>query len=60
MTDFDMKDFIEEISFGGLRKLALGNLKAGMGEMYRGFNIAATVRELQKFVPILKTCDVVR
>jgi len=60
LTDFDMKDFIEEISFGGLRKLALGNLKAGMGEMYRGFNIAATVRELQKFVPILKTCDVVR
>ena len=60
ITDFNLKDAIEELSFSGLQKLAFKNLKAGMGEMYRGINIAATVRELQKFVPTLRTCDVIR
>ena len=31
-----------------------------MGEVYRGFNISATVAELQKFVPSLQVADVVR
>ena len=46
--------------FRGLRKLVAKNLKSGMGEIYRGFSIPATVKELQKFVPVLKTGDVVR
>lgn len=60
LTDFDLKDSIEQISFGGLRKLVLKNLKHGIGEVYRGFNMAATVAELNKFVPSLKPSDVVR
>jgi hypothetical protein len=44
----------------GLRKLVLKNLKHGLGEVYRGFNISATVAELQKFVPSLQVADVVR
>jgi 2-hydroxyglutarate dehydrogenase len=36
------------------------NLTYGLGEMYRGLNIAATVKELQKFVPSCHVSDVVR
>lgn len=60
LLDFNLQDAIEEISFGGLRKLAFKNLKQGLGEVYRGFNMAATCRELQKFVPSLKVSDVAR
>jgi len=60
LLDFDIKDTIEELKFSGLRKLIFKNIKFGVQEMYRGFNIAATVKELQKFVPSLRTCDVVR
>jgi len=60
LTDFSLKDTFEELTFGGLRKLALKNLGKGMVELYRAFNISATVGELQKFVPSLRTCDVVR
>lgn len=48
------------IYLSGLRKLALPNLKSGLKEMYRGVFISETVKELQKFIPSLKTCDVVR
>ena len=44
----------------GLRKLVFKNLKHGIGEVYRGFNMSATVAELNKFVPSLKPNDVVR
>lgn len=36
------------------------NFTYGLGEMYRGLSISATVRELQKFVPSLKVSDVAR
>ena len=60
LTDFDLKDSLEEFAFRGLRKLAFKNLTYGLGEMYRGFSIPATVKELQKFVPSLQVSDVVR
>lgn len=60
LLDIDIKDTIEELKFGGLRKLVFNNLKSGLGEIYRGFNISATVAELRKFVPSIKTSDVVR
>ena len=46
--------------FSGLRKLVFRNISYAVGEVYRGFSISATVKELQKFVPIVKSCDVVR
>lgn len=60
LLDFNLRDTLEEIGFSGLRKLVFKNISYGIGEMYRGFSISATVRELQKFVPSLRTCDVVR
>jgi hypothetical protein len=52
--------FLMGLNLSGLQRLVGRNLKAGLGEMYRGFNIFATVAELQKFVPSLQACDVVR
>jgi len=37
-----------------------GNLSYAMGEFYRGIYKAAQVKELQKFVPSLKTSDVIK
>ena len=51
---------ISNFLFRGLRKLALKNLKFGIGEMYRGFNIKAQVAQLQKYVPALQVSDVTR
>ena len=44
----------------GLQKLAMRNLGFGIKEMYRGFNIAAQVKLLQRYVPSLKVSDVKR
>ena len=44
----------------GLRKLVFGNFGYAMGEFYRGIYKAAQVKELQKFVPSLKTSDVIK
>ena len=44
----------------GLRKLVFGNFSYAMGEFYRGIYKAAQVKELQKFVPSLKTSDVIK
>ena len=48
------------LCYSGLRKLVFGNFGYAMGEFYRGIYKAAQVKELQKFVPSLKTSDVVK
>ncbi|CAF0750971.1 unnamed protein product [Brachionus calyciflorus] len=60
LLDFDFKDAMEELTFGGLRNMVMKNFKAGLGELYRGFSISATVQELRKFVPSLRVTDVAR
>lgn len=52
--------FLSCIFCRGLRKLAMRNLGFGIKEMYRGFNIAAQVKLLQRYVPSLKVSDVTR
>ena len=47
-------------SASGLRKLVFGNLTYALGEFYRGIYKAAQVKQLQKFVPSLKTSDAVK
>ncbi|CAE1245566.1 L2HGDH [Acanthosepion pharaonis] len=60
MFAFSLRDTIDALSYRGLRKIALKNLKFGMGEMYRSIAIEAQVRQLQRFVPTLKLEDVTR
>ncbi|KAM7403525.1 hypothetical protein PAMA_004131 [Pampus argenteus] len=58
--DFNMRDFADAISFSGLQKLVLKNIKYGFGEMYRGIFIGAQVKILQKYIPEISLSDVLR
>lgn len=60
MMDFSLRDTIDALSYRGLRKIALKNLKFGIDEMYRSIAISAQVKQLQRFVPTLKLEDVQR
>uniref|UniRef100_A0A0B6ZAF8 FAD dependent oxidoreductase domain-containing protein n=1 Tax=Arion vulgaris TaxID=1028688 RepID=A0A0B6ZAF8_9EUPU len=59
-TQFNFSDLMDALSYRGLRKLAYNNLGYGIKEMYKGINIRAQVRQLQKFVPSLRSQDVTR
>ncbi|CAL1531237.1 unnamed protein product [Lymnaea stagnalis] len=59
-TQFSLSDFMDAVSFRGLRKLAIKHLGYGIKEMYKGIYIRAQVRQLQKFVPSLRPEDVTR
>uniref|UniRef100_A0A4W6FJV8 L-2-hydroxyglutarate dehydrogenase, mitochondrial n=1 Tax=Lates calcarifer TaxID=8187 RepID=A0A4W6FJV8_LATCA len=58
--DFNARDFVDALSFRGLQKLVLRNITYGIGEMYRGINIGAQVKILQKYIPELSLNDVLR
>ena len=40
--------------------MVLRNIRAGIGELWRTFNLNAQVKDLQRFVPELKREDVIR
>lgn len=58
--DFNVRDFADALSFRGLQKLVLRNITYGIGEMYRGININAQVKLLQKYIPEISPSDVLR
>lgn len=58
--DFNIRDFADALSFRGLQKLVLRNITYGIGEMYRGININAQVKLLQKYIPEISPSDVLR
>ncbi|XP_005996023.2 L-2-hydroxyglutarate dehydrogenase, mitochondrial isoform X1 [Latimeria chalumnae] len=58
--DFNANDFVDAISFSGLRKLVFRNILYGMGEMYRGIFISAQVKQLQRYIPEVTSNDVLR
>ncbi|XP_049917057.1 L-2-hydroxyglutarate dehydrogenase, mitochondrial [Epinephelus moara] len=58
--DFNVRDFADALSFRGLQKLVLRNITYGIGEMYRGININAQVKLLQKYIPEISSSDVLR
>jgi 2-hydroxyglutarate dehydrogenase len=65
MESFICEHFVSSIqielqNLSGLRKLVLKNFNYAVCELYRGFSIPATVKELRKFVPSLQVKDVVR
>lgn len=60
LFDFNAKDMVDALSFRGLQKLVLRNITYGLGEMYRGLNIGAQVKILQKYIPELSVSDVLR
>ncbi|XP_078591172.1 L-2-hydroxyglutarate dehydrogenase, mitochondrial-like isoform X2 [Branchiostoma floridae x Branchiostoma japonicum] len=60
MLDFDLTDTLDAVAFKGLRKLVYKHWQFGVGELWRGFNMAAQVKKLQRYVPELRVQDVTR
>ena len=58
-TDFDLKDFVEEITYPALWRLARKNWRTGIGEIHRSVSKKAFVRGLKKLVPEVEEGDVV-
>lgn len=58
-TDFVLKDFLEELTYPALWRLARTNWRTGVGEIHRSFSKKAFVRGLQKLVPEVAAGDVV-
>jgi (S)-2-hydroxyglutarate dehydrogenase len=56
-TDFDLKDTIETLTWGGFQKVALKYWKTGMGEFYRSFSKSAFTKALQRLVPEIQQDD---
>jgi (S)-2-hydroxyglutarate dehydrogenase len=57
-TDFDFRDFVEELTYPALWRLARANWRTGAGEIYRSFSKKAFVRGLKKLVPEVEEEDI--
>lgn len=58
--DFSFSDFWDAATSSGLQNLAMKHLRYGLQELYKGVNISAQVCLLRRYVPELKTSDVMR
>ena len=58
-TDFNFGDFVEELTYPALWRLARKNWRTGVGEIHRSFSKRAFVRGLKKLVPEVEEEDVV-
>jgi L-2-hydroxyglutarate oxidase len=58
-TDFDFRDFVEELTYPALWRLARKNWRTGVGEIHRSFSKKAFVRGLKKLVPEVEEEDVI-
>lgn len=57
MSDFNIPELAETLSWPGFQKVAMKYWKTGMGEMYRSFSKAAFTKALQKLIPEIKESD---
>jgi (S)-2-hydroxyglutarate dehydrogenase len=57
--DFDLKDFLESVTYPGLWKLAAKYGDEGLQEMLRSWSKAIFVRSLQQLIPEIQAEDVV-
>jgi L-2-hydroxyglutarate oxidase len=56
-NDFDMKDFIEVMSFPGFWKLGMRHWRAGIEEVKRSFSKKSFVKSLQELIPEIEEDD---
>ncbi|HEK9099886.1 L-2-hydroxyglutarate oxidase [Bacillus pfraonensis] len=57
--DFDIKDFIETMTYAGFWKMAMPNMKEGLKEMVRSFSKQSFLKSLQRLIPELTEKDIV-
>jgi (S)-2-hydroxyglutarate dehydrogenase len=58
-TDFDVRDFVEVMTYPGFWKLAAKHGSDGIQEIIRSFSKAAFVKSLQKLIPEVQAADLV-
>ena len=58
-TDFDLRDFLETITYPGFWKLAAKHAQTGIKEIIRSFSKAAFVRSLQRLIPEVQAEDLI-
>lgn len=58
-TDFDLRDFVEVMTYPGFWKLVAKHADEGIQEMIRSFNKAAFVRSLQRLIPEVQADDLI-
>jgi L-2-hydroxyglutarate oxidase len=50
-TSFNLRDFVDTMSYSGFWRLAAKHAKSGLEEMHRSFSKKAFVRTLQQLIP---------
>jgi (S)-2-hydroxyglutarate dehydrogenase len=58
-TDFDLRDFLETMGYGGFWKLARRHMGEGLMEIRRSLSKGAFVRSLQRLIPEVQPADVI-
>jgi (S)-2-hydroxyglutarate dehydrogenase len=58
-TSFNLRDFVEIMTYAGFWRLAAKHARSGLEEMYRSFSKKAFVRSLQKLIPEIREDDLV-
>src|SRR3984893_19423965 len=56
---FDLRDFLDTISYTGFWRLAAKHARSGLEEMHRSFSKRAFVHSLQKLIPEIQEDDLV-
>lgn len=59
MSDVDVSELFESLSWPGFQKVMRKYFKTGMGEFYRSFSKAAFTRALQRLVPAVQEDDLI-
>lgn len=54
LTDVNLWDFLESVTYPGFVRLAIRNWQTGLGEMWRSISKAAFVKALQRLVPAIR------
>jgi (S)-2-hydroxyglutarate dehydrogenase len=58
-TSFNVRDFVDTMTYAGFWRLARKHARSGLEEMYRSFSKQAFVRSLQKLIPEICEEDLV-
>jgi L-2-hydroxyglutarate oxidase len=58
-TSFDLRDFLDTMTYSGFWRMAAKHARSGLEEMYRSFSKKAFVRSLQKLIPEIREEDLV-
>jgi (S)-2-hydroxyglutarate dehydrogenase len=58
-TSFDLRDFLDTMTYAGFWRMAAKHARSGLEEMYRSFSKKAFVRSLQKLIPEIGEEDLV-